>query len=109
MTFMRAARPSGKVRAARITDLAALGELSRLCEDDAAGGRSLGLPVSSVHDMLHTMVTAEVLTVTDDLHYSIGPRVVGIALSTVVPSPSWPSLLRPQHFTSPASVNAQVW
>ncbi len=34
------------MRAARLTDLAALGELSRLCEDDAADGRSLGLPVS---------------------------------------------------------------
>ena len=44
---------------------------------------ALGLPVSSVHNMLHTMVSAEVLTVTDDLHYSIGPRAVGIALSTV--------------------------
>jgi hypothetical protein len=47
MTQLRPARPSGKVRAARITDLAALGELSRLCVDDAAGGRSLGLPVDS--------------------------------------------------------------
>ncbi|MBI3745434.1 MAG: hypothetical protein HY264_02690 [Chloroflexi bacterium] len=46
MTAARAGRPAGKVRAARITDLAALGELSRLCEDDAAGGRSLGLPVT---------------------------------------------------------------
>lgn len=46
MTSLRSSRSSGKVRAARITDLAALGELSRLCEDDAAGGRSLGLPVS---------------------------------------------------------------
>ena len=46
MTQMRPGRPTGKVRAARITDLAALGELSELCEDDAAGGRSLGLPIS---------------------------------------------------------------
>lgn len=46
MTASRPAKPGGKVRAARITDLAALGELSRLCEDDAAGGRSLGLPVN---------------------------------------------------------------
>ena len=46
MTVIRPARSSGKVRAARLTDLAALGELSRLCEDDAAGGRSLGLPVN---------------------------------------------------------------
>jgi hypothetical protein len=37
---------TGKVRVARLTDLAALGELSRLCQDDAAATRSLGLPVS---------------------------------------------------------------
>jgi hypothetical protein len=37
---------SGKVRMARLTDLAALGELSRLCENDGASTRSLGLPVS---------------------------------------------------------------
>ena len=35
---------SGKVRMARLTDLAALGELSRLAQTDAA--RSLGLPVA---------------------------------------------------------------
>ena len=37
---------SGKVRVARLTDLAALGELSRLCQQEAADTRSLGLPVS---------------------------------------------------------------
>lgn len=37
---------SGKVRVARLTDLAALGELSRLCQSDGALTRSLGLPVS---------------------------------------------------------------
>lgn len=48
MTQARTARSSGggKVRVARLTDLAALGELSRLCQDDAASTRSLGLPVS---------------------------------------------------------------
>ena len=40
------ARIAGKVRAARITDLAALGELSRLAQADSEGTRSLGLPVS---------------------------------------------------------------
>ena len=40
------ARSSGKVRAARLTDLAALGELSRLAQADGDGTRSLGLPVS---------------------------------------------------------------
>jgi hypothetical protein len=35
-----------KVRPARITDLAALGELSRLCQAVDTGTRSLGLPVS---------------------------------------------------------------
>ncbi len=37
---------AGKARAARITDLAALGELSRLSLRDAADARSLGLPVA---------------------------------------------------------------
>ena len=48
MTQARPAKaaPSGKVRVARLTDLAALGELSRLCQDDEAATRSLGLPVS---------------------------------------------------------------
>ena len=40
------ARSTGTVHAARITDLAALGELSRLAQADGDGTRSLGLPVS---------------------------------------------------------------
>ncbi len=43
------ARPGGRVRGARLTDLAALGELSRLShqsDDRETGVRSLGLPVS---------------------------------------------------------------
>jgi len=40
------ARP-GRVRAARLTDLAALGELSRLAQHEHADTRSLGLPVSA--------------------------------------------------------------
>jgi len=36
----------GKVRVARLTDLAALGELSRLCQSDQADTRSLGLPIT---------------------------------------------------------------
>ena len=40
------ARTTGKVRAARLTDLAALGDLSRLAQADGEGTRSLGLPVS---------------------------------------------------------------
>jgi hypothetical protein len=39
-------KSAGKVRAARLTDLAALGELSRLAQADGDGTRSLGLPVS---------------------------------------------------------------
>jgi hypothetical protein len=45
MTDARAPR-GGKVRAARLTDLAALGELSRLSQTDGSGARSLGLPVN---------------------------------------------------------------
>jgi hypothetical protein len=37
---------SGRVRLARITDLAALGELSRISQQDGVDARSLGLPVS---------------------------------------------------------------
>jgi hypothetical protein len=36
----------GKVRVARLTDLAALGELSRICQAGGDATRSLGLPVS---------------------------------------------------------------
>ena len=46
MTVLRAPRSAGKVRPARLTDLAALGELSRLCQSDSAETRSLGLPVN---------------------------------------------------------------
>ncbi len=46
MSANRTPRSSGKVRAARLTDLAALGELSRLCQSDSADTRSLGLPVN---------------------------------------------------------------
>lgn len=46
MTDARSARAGGKVRPARITDLAALGELSRLAQTGGDEGRSLGLPVS---------------------------------------------------------------
>jgi hypothetical protein len=46
VTETRVNRPTGKVRAARLTDLAALGELSRLCQDAESATRSLGLPVS---------------------------------------------------------------
>ena len=44
---------------------------------------ALDLPVSSLHNMLQTMVSAEVATVSDDLRYSVGPRMVGVALATV--------------------------
>ncbi len=46
MSVLRVRRSAGKVRAARLTDLAALGELSRLCQSDGADTRSLGLPVN---------------------------------------------------------------
>ena len=46
MSALRTPRSTGKVRPARLTDLAALGELSRLCQSDGANTRSLGLPVN---------------------------------------------------------------
>jgi DNA-binding IclR family transcriptional regulator len=44
---------------------------------------ALKLPVSSVHNVLQTMVSAEVVIVSEDLRYSIGPRTVSLALRTV--------------------------
>jgi len=45
--------------------------------------QALDLPVSSLHNILKTMVSAEVVTVDDDLRYAIGPRTVSLALRTV--------------------------
>jgi DNA-binding IclR family transcriptional regulator len=45
--------------------------------------QALDLPVSSLHNMLQTMVSAEVVTVDDELRYVIGPRTVSLALRTV--------------------------
>jgi IclR family acetate operon transcriptional repressor len=45
--------------------------------------QALNLPVSSLHNMLQTMVSAEVVTVDDDLRYAVGPRTVSLALRTV--------------------------
>jgi len=42
----RQPRPAGKVRAARLTDLPALGELSRIAQTEGSGSRTLGLPVN---------------------------------------------------------------
>lgn len=44
---------------------------------------ALNLPVSSVHNMLQTMVSAEVAVVNEDLRYSVGPRAVALALRTL--------------------------
>ncbi|MGB3072049.1 MAG: IclR family transcriptional regulator [Ottowia sp.] len=44
---------------------------------------ALDLPASSVHNMLQTMVAAEVATVTEDLRYMVGPRAVSLALATI--------------------------
>ncbi len=42
MSALRAPKSGGKVRPARLTDLAALGELSRLCQSDSVDTRSDG-------------------------------------------------------------------
>ena len=46
VTDGRPGKPSGKVRAARLTDLPALGELSRIAQTEGSGSRTLGLPVN---------------------------------------------------------------
>lgn len=42
--------------------------------------QSLKTPVSSTHNLLQTMLAVEVLVVTDDLRYSIGPRAVRLGV-----------------------------
>lgn len=51
--------------------------------------QALNLPVSSLHNMLQTMVSAEVVTVDDDLRYAVGPRTVSLALRTAPPLESF--------------------
>ena len=34
---------------------------------------------------------------------------IGVALSTFVPSPSWPAAFQPQQRTSPLASTAQLW
>lgn len=46
-------------------------------------GKRLGLPISSSHNLLQRMVTAEVATVTDDHRYSVGPRAVRLGIRIV--------------------------
>jgi DNA-binding IclR family transcriptional regulator len=45
--------------------------------------KRLGLPISSSHNLLQRMVTAEVVNVADDLRYSIGPRAVRLGIRIV--------------------------
>ncbi|TCK25197.1 IclR family transcriptional regulator [Pseudonocardia endophytica] len=45
--------------------------------------KRLGLPLSSSHNLLQRMVTADVVTVTDDLRYSLGPRAVRLGIRIV--------------------------
>ena len=42
--------------------------------------KRLELPISSSHNLLQRMVASEVVTVTDDLRYSLGPRAVRLGL-----------------------------
>jgi IclR family acetate operon transcriptional repressor len=42
--------------------------------------QELGTPLSSTHNLLQTMVAAEVLVVNDDLHYLVGPRAMRLGV-----------------------------
>ncbi|MFB7226056.1 IclR family transcriptional regulator [Streptomyces sp. NPDC056227] len=45
--------------------------------------QAVGAPVSSTHNLLQTMLAAEVLVATDDLRYFVGPRAVRIGLRII--------------------------
>ncbi|MFC0448578.1 IclR family transcriptional regulator [Rhodococcus jostii] len=42
--------------------------------------QAVGAPVSSTHNLLQTMLAAEIIAATDDLHYTVGPRAVRIGI-----------------------------
>lgn len=44
---------------------------------------ALDLPVSSVHNMLQALVSADVASMNEELRYTVGPRTVSLALRTV--------------------------
>jgi DNA-binding IclR family transcriptional regulator len=44
---------------------------------------ALQLPPSSVHNMLQTMVAVELLTLSGNMKYNIGPKAVGISLTVL--------------------------
>lgn len=45
--------------------------------------QAVGAPVSSTHNLLQTMVAAQVLDVTGDLRYSVGPRATRLGVRIV--------------------------
>lgn len=45
--------------------------------------KRLGLPISSSHNLLQRMAAAEVVNVTEDLRYSLGPRAVRLGIRIV--------------------------
>lgn len=45
--------------------------------------QALGAPVSSTHNLLQTMLAAEVVEVRKDLHYSVGPRAIRVGVRIV--------------------------
>jgi DNA-binding IclR family transcriptional regulator len=45
--------------------------------------KRLDLPTSSAHNLLRRMVLADVIGMTDDLRYSVGPRAVRLAIQVV--------------------------
>jgi hypothetical protein len=76
----------GRVRAARLTDLAALGDLSRLSHDangrDAPGVRSLGLPIHPINLGVFSLFRMPLAAFrpTDQLYvYEEGNRLSGLA------------------------------
>ncbi|PBC44970.1 hypothetical protein CJ179_29935 [Rhodococcus sp. ACS1] len=42
--------------------------------------QAVGAPVSSTHNLLQTMLAAEIIAATDDLRYTVGPRAVRVGI-----------------------------
>jgi hypothetical protein len=82
MTDARSPRSGGKVRAARLTDLAALGELSRLSQTEDSGARTLGLPVNGPPIGMFSLFRLPLVAFRPHdllLVYEVDRRVAGLA------------------------------
>lgn len=74
---------NGSDRVARLFDVLELLVTHQAGMSVTEISRRLHLPISSAHNLLQRLVAADVVVVSDDLRYSVGTRLVRLAIRTV--------------------------